>query len=111
MTKIEEVTAAIKARREELIERPLARIYTDLALAAVAAMREPSREMWAAGGNATVGKTTVHHDKITGDVWQAMIDAALAEHKPVAMCWNCDGVLTDLSKVEFLGDPEFEARK
>lgn len=37
---------------------------------------EPTREMWAAGADATVGKALVHHDKLVGDVWPAMITAS-----------------------------------
>ena len=38
--------------------------------------KEPTREMWAAGGDACVTKVNVHHDKVVGDVWNAMVKAA-----------------------------------
>lgn len=38
--------------------------------------KEPTREMWAAGADAVVGKVTVHHDKIVGDAWAAMLEKA-----------------------------------
>lgn len=44
--------------------------------AALSAMEEPTREMWAAGGNAIVGKTKVHHDAVLTAGWNAMIGAA-----------------------------------
>jgi hypothetical protein len=38
--------------------------------------REPTREMWAAGGNVIVGYKQRHHDKVVADVWSAMLAAA-----------------------------------
>lgn len=38
--------------------------------------KEPTREMWAAGGDAVVNHPSMHHDRIIGDVWPAMIAAA-----------------------------------
>lgn len=38
--------------------------------------KEPTREMWAAGGDAVVLKTNVHHDKVVRDLWTAMLAAA-----------------------------------
>ena len=50
--------------------------YLVAADAALSAMEEPTREMWAAGGNAIVGKTKVHHDAVLTAGWNAMIGAA-----------------------------------
>lgn len=36
----------------------------------------PTREMWAAGGNAVVSRRDVHHDVIVAAVWRAMVAAA-----------------------------------
>jgi hypothetical protein len=38
--------------------------------------REPTREMWAAMGNALVGSTTVHHDAVAAKVWSALVALA-----------------------------------
>jgi hypothetical protein len=51
------------------------------ARAAIEAMREPTREMWAAGADACVTKVNVHHDKVVGDVWAAMLGAAVSTDK------------------------------
>lgn len=37
---------------------------------------EATREMWAAGGNAAVGKTTIHHDAVVSSVWDGMCAAS-----------------------------------
>ena len=37
---------------------------------------EPTREMWAAAGNAVVGDVTIHHDIIVERCWTAMLQAA-----------------------------------
>jgi hypothetical protein len=49
-----------------------------LARTAIAAMREPTEEMIFDGGKAVL---IVHHTLNTGDVYRAMIDAALEEKK------------------------------
>lgn len=39
--------------------------------------REPTREMWAAAGNAQMGKNLgMHHDAVTTLVWTALFDAS-----------------------------------
>jgi hypothetical protein len=38
--------------------------------------REPTREMWAAMGNALVGYRQRHHDKVAADLWPAVLAAA-----------------------------------
>lgn len=40
--------------------------------------KEPTREMWAAGGDAIVNLGHVHHDQIIGAAWSAMYAAAPA---------------------------------
>lgn len=37
---------------------------------------EPTRPMWAAMGDALVGYRQRHHDKVAGDLWQAVLRAA-----------------------------------
>ena len=37
---------------------------------------EPTREMWAIGGNAVVGYKQRHHDQVVGAVWNGMLAAA-----------------------------------
>lgn len=37
---------------------------------------EPTREMWAAGGNAVVGYKNRHHDKVVAEIWLAMLAAS-----------------------------------
>lgn len=85
MTKIEEVARAMAAKRLELIDQPLARIWQDLAIAAISAMREPNEEMM------EVATDTSHWGSRI--CYRAMIDSALAEHKPAAMCCHCDAIL------------------
>ena len=46
--------------------------------------KEPTREMWAAGGDACVTKVNVSHDKVVGDVWTAMVKAATPSATPNA---------------------------
>lgn len=43
------------------------------------AIGEPTRAMWAAGGDAVVGKTSVHHDVVTEAVWTAMLTRCRAD--------------------------------
>jgi hypothetical protein len=38
--------------------------------------REPTREMWAAMGNALVGHRQRHHDKVAEDLWNGALAAA-----------------------------------
>ena len=72
---IERVALAIETKRRELNAHPLARVYSELARAAIEAMREPTEEMKAVEG--------VHWDyscAVCGGLkegFQAMIDAAL----------------------------------
>ncbi|MGI4811921.1 MAG: hypothetical protein ACRYGG_01060 [Janthinobacterium lividum] len=40
--------------------------------------REPTREMWAAGGDAVVGYKQRHHDKVVEGVWSAMLSTSPA---------------------------------
>lgn len=49
--------------------------------AIIALVKEPSREMWAAGGNAVVGKTAVHHDVVVDAAWRAMTSCPLASEE------------------------------
>ena len=81
MTMIEQVARAMATAEndydgDELVWMP----YVGDARVAIAAMREPTRPMWAAGGNAVVGYKQRHHDKVTESVWTGMIDAALKEN-------------------------------
>ncbi len=48
-----------------------------MAKAAIEAMKEPERKMWAAMSNTVYGYKNRHHDKVVGDVWYAGIGAAL----------------------------------
>lgn len=73
---IEAIKAAIKAKRAELIHLPLERIYDELAIAAIRALRVPSKrqiELW----NAEYynGTGSMHY------IYTAMIDAALGENE------------------------------
>jgi hypothetical protein len=52
--------------------------FRTIARTAIAAMREPTEEMIFDGGKAVL---IVHHTLNTGDVYRAMIDAALEEKK------------------------------
>ena len=38
--------------------------------------REPTREMWAAGGDAVVGYKQRHHDKVVEQIWSVMLAAS-----------------------------------
>ncbi len=71
---IERLARAMEDRRRQLIGQPLARIWDELAKAAIEEMREPTEEMVVAG---------CRHENL-GDMagrWAAMIDAALQEGK------------------------------
>lgn len=69
---------------------------------------EPTREMWAAGADAVYGqrkKPRVHHDKLVGDVWRAMVAAREAyvgycrpcgTARKAAPCQKCGGELAAL---------------
>jgi hypothetical protein len=48
------------------------------AVGLVVVPREPTRAMRAAGGDAVVGRTTVHHDQVTEAAWAAMVAASPA---------------------------------
>jgi hypothetical protein len=48
--------------------------------AIIALVKEPSREMWAAGADAVVGKTSVHHDVVVDAVWRAVTTAPWNEN-------------------------------
>lgn len=65
------VAEAMRARREELIAQPLARVWGDLALAAIRAMREPTEGMTTSGGNYVldVGGIDPMHVDDRGDPW------------------------------------------
>lgn len=63
---------------------------------------EPTREMWAAGGNAVIGYKQRHHDKVVADIWSAMLSAAPAQPAAVEgaggwdreICTGCSSSLT-----------------
>lgn len=44
---------------------------------------EPTREMWAAMGNAIVGYKQRHHDKVAEQIWTAALAAAPPSPSPV----------------------------
>ncbi len=71
MTMIERAAKAMEERRRELIGQPLARIWDELAKAAIEAIREPTDGMLARGDfyESTLCK------------WEEMIDAALETPK------------------------------
>lgn len=54
---------------------------------------EPTREMWAAGGDAVVGYKQRHHDKVVEEIWSAMIAACLPA-APVAPADGWQGIET-----------------
>jgi hypothetical protein len=59
-------------------EHPYAKEIVAKVEAVLTAVKEPTREMWAAAGNAVIGKTTVHHDAVIGAVWGAMTTCPLS---------------------------------
>jgi hypothetical protein len=65
---IERGAAAMKAKRRELINQPLERIWPDLMRAAIQSLRDNITEEMAEAGAFTDGPL---------DCWQSMIDAAL----------------------------------
>ncbi|ASW06331.1 hypothetical protein [Rhizobium sp. 11515TR] len=77
MTIIERAAKAMEERRRELIGQPLARIWDELAKAAIEAMREPTEKMVEAGFDCVPPFGDHNPDK----AWRAMIDAALQEGK------------------------------
>ena len=82
---IEAVKDAIKAKRSELIHLPLERIYDELAIAAVQALRVPTWRMQIEGRNALLLETEDDEyspsTNETRDAYTAMIDAALGDNK------------------------------
>ncbi len=80
MTMIERAALAMEARRRELIAQPLARLWPELARAAIQAMREPTEEMTHGARDWSRAKygIPVGSDASTG-CWHSMIDAALSE--------------------------------
>lgn len=69
----------VKKRMHEIIMNAMASRSTHNA-EWVLVPREPTREMWAASGDAQMGHDlNMHHDKITEMVWLAMIEAAPKE--------------------------------
>jgi hypothetical protein len=76
------VAKAIEAKRRELIALPLARIYPDLARAAIEALREPTEAMIkAANATADLGGYGFGDGECVrgdpADVWKSMIDEAV----------------------------------
>ena len=67
------VARAMEARRAELIARPLARVWDDLALAAMEAMREPNTQMLAAAQSAWRDDP----ERRTSTLYRAMLDAEI----------------------------------
>ncbi len=80
---IERVALAIEAAMWAPHELPLGpelhAKYRDTARAAIKAMREPTRPMWANAGTNFVNCQArhLHQDRICGLVWDSMIAAAL----------------------------------
>lgn len=78
MTKLEAVADAMRAKRAELIAKPLDRVWPELARAAVEAMREPTHRMAKKGGNSQTVNSIANRTL----AFRNMIDAALAEEQP-----------------------------
>lgn len=74
-TMVEIVAEAMEVKRRELIHRPLATIWEELAVTAIDAMRRPQGGMLAAGA---VGSGDGDMALARG-VWEAMIDFALID--------------------------------
>lgn len=73
-TTLDRMAAAMEARRQELIARPLRHIYRDLAVAALEAVREPDRRL--------TERVYDTYDISIGDVeiaWEEMIDHILGD--------------------------------
>lgn len=77
MTMREKIARAMDEKRKELIAQPLARIWPDLADAALSAMREPTPQMAEAGCRATLP----YDEGDAARAYRAMIDAAIGEGK------------------------------
>ena len=77
------VSAAMEAKRRELIARPLADVWPELARVAIEAMREPSWEMCAVGGLTHSTMVFTGHAELDEPdcryIFEAMMDAALSE--------------------------------
>lgn len=76
---LDAMEAAVRAKRRELIAQPLDRIYRQLIIAALGAMREPDEAMKAAvrdiGGAQWVANAMA--------TWPTMLDVVIDEHGPV----------------------------
>lgn len=73
----ERVARAMEARRAELIARPLARVWDELAIAAMEAMREPNTRMLAAAQAAWLDDP----ERRTSTLYRAMLNAAIEAAK------------------------------
>jgi hypothetical protein len=62
-------------------EHPYAKEIIAKVEAVLVAIKEPTREMWAAGADAVVGKTSVHHDVVVVAAWRAMTTCQLSSNK------------------------------
>lgn len=71
MNMIKRVERALNLSNWVASKRPTSR---DLAISAITALREPNEAMLRAGNG-------FDHDQIAREVWQAMIDAVLADDK------------------------------
>ena len=76
---------------------------------------EPTREMWAAAGNAVVALNSQHHDAVSEAVYKAMLAAAPEmEQEPYAYEYgasNGDGtfsVVMDKGRLSQLGETEYD---
>jgi len=65
---IERCTKAMKAKRVELINKPLANIYDELTLACIKVMREPTEKMLYAARD-------LEPCRDPSEYWEAMIDS------------------------------------
>lgn len=83
---IERGAEAMKAKRRQLINQPLERIWPDLMRAALSVMREPSADMLLPANDMAGNELCWDADENTLlRVYQAMIDAALTEKSPTAI--------------------------
>lgn len=71
---VERVARAMEARRRELIAQPLARVWNELARAAIASMREPTEAMIDV-------LVPITKQSYLIDAYRAMINASLEEHE------------------------------
>ncbi|WP_141339713.1 hypothetical protein [Bradyrhizobium sp. USDA 3458] len=74
----ERVAAAMEKRRAELINQPLARIWPELAVAAIEAMREPTKEI----------EAEAWCDGPAPDLWIYLHDVALGQARKGAVTRN-----------------------